>query len=74
MFLVVFNYFVFKGFLKSINRVCFDDFAVKRIIEFRFLKKIQTIVSRLFHSRVSVEHESPWCCRCEINCFGEICY
>ena len=39
MLFIVLNYFVFKGFLKSINWVCFDDFAVKRIIEFRSLKK-----------------------------------
>ena len=39
MLFIVFSYFVFKGFLKSINRVCFDDFAVERIVEFRSLKK-----------------------------------
>ena len=32
---IVFNYFVSKGFLRSINCVCFDEFAVKRIIEFK---------------------------------------
>ena len=35
LFIVFINYSVFKGFLKSINQVCFDDFAVKRTIESR---------------------------------------
>ena len=58
MLFIVLNYFVLKGFFKTINRVCFDDFAVKRIIEFRSLKKIKKNVWRLFHSIRMVKNES----------------
>ena len=58
MLFVVFNCFVFKGFLKNIKRVCFDEFAVKRVIKFRSPEKIHEFVWRLFDSRVSVKHES----------------
>ena len=37
--LVVINNFVLKGFLKGVNRVCIDDFTVKRVIKFRSLEK-----------------------------------
>ena len=59
MLFIVFNYFEFKGFLKSISQVCFDDFAVKVInIESRSPTKIEKIVWHLLDSRVGVKHES----------------
>ena len=36
-------YIVFNYFSESINRVCFDDFAVKGITEFRSLKRYRKL-------------------------------
>ena len=51
-------FIAFKYFFESINRLCFDDFAVEEITELRSLEKIQKIVWCLFYSTVSVKHES----------------